>query len=55
MHIKALAAATVFVANKYAIDLADVEQVVAGLIFGLIQKDDLKKIQTCLKDGSALE
>jgi hypothetical protein len=33
----------------------NVEQFVAGLFTGLIQKDDLKNIQQCLKDGAALD
>ena len=42
-------------ANYYNMDLAGVEQFVAGVIYGLIQKDDLPEIQKCLKNGETLE
>ena len=38
-----------------AIDLAGTEQFVAGLIFGLVGKNDLSEIQTCLTGAQTLE
>ena len=53
--MKVLAAIASIIATNYQMDIEGVEQFVAGLIFGLIQKDDLPEIQQCLKDGSSLE
>jgi hypothetical protein len=38
-----------------ASNVNNIEQFVAGLFKGLIQKDDLHNIQMCLKDASALD
>ena len=43
------------VATQYQMDVEGVEEFVAGLIYGLIQKDDLPEIQQCLKDSEDLE
>ena len=37
-----------------AMSAGDVEQFVSGLIFGLIQKNDLQKIQQCLTDADSI-
>ena len=55
MYTKVLTAAGIFALNSYGLAPADVEQFVAGVVFGLIQKDDLAQIQTCLKDAQGLE
>ena len=55
MYTKVLTAAGIYALRSVGMDAADVEQFVAGIVFGLIQKDDLTKIQTCLKDASGLE
>jgi len=34
--------------------LKDTEEFVAGMIYGLIQKDDLAEIETCMADGTNL-
>eukprot|EP00356_Strombidium_inclinatum_P004348 CAMPEP_0170481902 /NCGR_PEP_ID=MMETSP0208-20121228/2161_1 /TAXON_ID=197538 /ORGANISM="Strombidium inclinatum, Strain S3" /LENGTH=71 /DNA_ID=CAMNT_0010754685 /DNA_START=26 /DNA_END=241 /DNA_ORIENTATION=- len=36
------------------ISVLEVEQFTAGLIYGLVQKDDLKEIEQCMTDGSTL-
>ena len=55
MYTRIGAAAGFYALKNFGMDVNDVEQFVAGLIYGLIQKDDLTKIQTCLKDASGLE
>ena len=42
------------IASAVTMNLPEVEQFLAGLILGLIQKDDLAKIQKCLTDGTGL-
>ena len=55
MHPKVLAVIAA-VATKYsAFSPEDVEKLIAGLVFGLIAKDDLTKIETCLQDAQGLE
>ena len=39
--------------DKY-MDASQIQEFIAGLVFGLVQKDDLKLIETCLKDGDTL-
>ena len=46
---------TQIIATKYGMDAAGVEQFIAGLIFGMIQKDDLPEIQKCLTNAETLE
>ena len=50
-------ATTVFraAATYHAFQPAQVEQFMAGLIEGLIQEDDLSKIQTCFTDATGVE
>jgi len=60
-HLKVLATAFASmgveeqISTQVTMNVDQVEQFVGGLIFGLIQKDDLSEIQTCLKDGQNLE
>ena len=49
------AALAAIIATNYNMDIAGVEDFVAGLIFGLIAKDDLPEIQKCLANGELLE
>merc|ERR1712100_242380 len=39
---------------QYMVNLPEAEEFLAGMIEGLIQKDDLKNIQTCLTDGDTV-
>ena len=41
--------------HSLRISVNDVENFIAGLIYGLIQEDDLAKIQQCLTDADTLE
>ena len=41
--------------NQYAMNVQQAEQFLGGLIYGLIQKDDFKEIQKCIKDGETVE
>ena len=43
------------VSEYYAISIQQAEEFLGGLLFGLIQKDDLKAIETCLTDGDQVE
>ena len=43
------------IATKYQMNVAGVEDFVAGLFTGLIHKNDLPLIQACLKNTGALE
>ena len=43
------------VSEYYAISIAQAEEFIAGMLYGLIQKDDLKYIQTCLTDADSVE
>ena len=43
------------VGSKYAFDVNQAEQLLAGLIYGLIQKDDLAQIQVCLTDAEKVD
>ena len=55
VNARLASAAIVALAHYNAFNLQEVEQFLGGLIMGLIQKDDLTKIEQCLKDGSTLE
>ena len=45
----------VALAHMTAFNVKDVEQFVAGMVFGLVQEDDLTKIEACMKDAGNLE
>ena len=54
--MKVLSTLTVMMVSEYyAISILQAEEFVAGILFGLIQKDDLKYIQTCLTDADTVE
>lgn len=53
-HIIVAATANTYL-YQYAVNLPDAEEFVAGMIMGLIQKDDLKNIQQCMTDGDTVE
>ena len=57
MPVKVLAtAAALFGADlQFRNDVDNVEQFIAGMIFGLVQKDDLSNIQACLTNADTLE
>ena len=43
------------VSDYYAISIEQAEEFIAGMLYGLIQKDDLKYIETCLTDADGVE
>merc|ERR1712070_135016 len=49
--MKVLSFLAVMAGSQYGIEVAQVEELLGGLIFGLIKKDDLKYIDTCLTDS----
>ena len=53
--MKVLSHLAVMMASQYAINIEQAEEFLGGIIMGLIQKDDLKAIETCLKDGETVE
>ena len=48
-------AAASIIATNYSMDIEGAEEFVAGVMYGLIQKDDLPEIQKCLTNGEKLE
>ena len=50
LNKKVIGAATAIAMQQYDMTPQDVGQFLGGLVWGLIQKDDLSKIQTCLND-----
>jgi len=52
-HIIVAASANTAV-YQYLVNLPEAEEFLAGMIQGLIQKDDLKNIQTCMTDGDTV-
>ena len=53
--MKVFSTIAVLAASEYAITIDQAEQFIGGLIYGLIQKDDLKEIETCLTDADQVE
>merc|ERR1719453_381174 len=49
--MKVLSSLAVMTASQYAIEVNQVEELLGGMIYGLIQKDDLKYIETCMSDS----
>ena len=47
--------AAAILATNYTMNLEGTEEFIAGMIYGMIQKDDLPEIQTCLANASSLE
>ncbi len=56
MPVKVLAtvAALIGADLQFRNDVNNVEQFIAGMIFGFVQKDDLSSIQACLTDSETL-
>ena len=55
VRVFAAAAALLGADPQFRSDVNNVEEFIAGMIFGLIQKDDLSNIQACLTDADTLE
>ena len=53
--MKVLSSLALIYAPQYAINIQEAEELLGGLIYGLIQKDDLSKIEVCLKDATTVE
>ena len=53
--MKILSTLTAILATNYTMDAAGVEEFIAGLISGLVKKDDLPEIQKCLANSESLE
>ena len=51
----AIATYAALTGTEPAIDVKGVEEFVGGLMFGLINKDDLPEIQKCLSNAEGLE
>ena len=47
--------AVALVSDYMAINIQQAEEFIGGILFGLIQKDDLKAIEQCLTDGDQVE
>ena len=56
MPVKVLATAAALIGAdlQFRNDVNNVEQFIAGMIFGFVQKDDLSSIQACLTDSETL-
>ena len=52
--MKVLSSLAVMAGSQYGIELAQVEELLGGLVFGLIQKDDLTAIETCMTDSDKI-
>ena len=48
-------AVAAYLGTTYKMDIEGAEEMIAGLMEGLIQKDDLPEIQKCLKNAESLE
>ena len=55
MHPKVYALAAVMITKYAAFNINDLENLIGGLIMGLIEKDDLSLIKACLKDAQAID
>ena len=55
MKVLSTIAAAAISDQYYAISIQQAEELLGGLIYGLIQKDDLKQIETCLTDADKVE
>ena len=47
--------AAAILATNYSMSLEGTEEFVAGLLYGMVQKDDLPEIQKCLTNAESLE
>ena len=48
--MKVLSSLAVMAGSQYGIEVAQVEQLLGGLVFGLIKEDDMKAIEACDSD-----
>ena len=55
MYPRVYAVAALLLSQQVALSPDDVVQFLGGIVFGLIQKDDLSKIQTCINDAQDLQ
>ena len=46
--------AVLVLSQEMAISVKNAEDLIAGVIYGLIQKDDLKYLETCLTDSDTV-
>ena len=53
--MKFVQAAAGIIGTYYKMDIEGAEEFVAGVMYGLIQKDDLPEIQKCLSNAEVLE
>ena len=53
--MKFVQATASILATQYGMNIEGTEEFVAGLMYGLIEKDDLPEIQKCMKNADALE
>ncbi len=53
--MRVLSTIALLAGSEYAISFHNVEQLPGGLIYGLIQKDELTEIEKCLQDGAGVE
>uniref|UniRef100_A0A7S3IPZ2 Uncharacterized protein n=1 Tax=Strombidium inclinatum TaxID=197538 RepID=A0A7S3IPZ2_9SPIT len=53
--MKALSTLAMLLGVEVGFNLADTEEFIAGLIYGLVNDDDLSEIQQCLQGGQQLE
>ena len=55
MNFKTLSAIAILLGKKTGFNIQDIEDFMAGFIKGVINENDLDKIEVCLKDASGLE
>ena len=53
--MKFVQATAAIISTQYGINVEQTEEFVAGMIYGLIEKDDLPEIQKCMKNADTLE
>ena len=55
MHPRVFAYAAILANKGLHFPIKDIEEFVAGLVEGLIQKNDMVYIQSCMKDGATID
>ena len=53
--MKVLATAALLMAKRIGMSVDDTEEFIAGIVDGLVKKDDFKYIKVCLKDATGVE
>jgi hypothetical protein len=53
--MKFVQATAAIISTQYGINVEQTEEFVAGMIYGLIEKDDLPEIQKCMTNADTLE